>query len=129
EAESVHESAERVGEVSEAVARARLRGITEAGKVDREHRRAAGERTHVVSPGLGESTQAMHEDDRGPAAFDDIVQAEPVDFTSAKLQFRHGATILPDQTAPQVNRSSGVESAAAGRPRSRLMIRACFSLK
>src|SRR4029450_9336807 len=59
EAESVHESAERVGEVSEAVARARLRGITEAGKVNREHRRAAGERTHVVSPGLGESTQGM----------------------------------------------------------------------
>jgi hypothetical protein len=32
----------------------------------------------------------MHEDDRRPATFDHIVQAEPVDLAAAKLQFRHG---------------------------------------
>ena len=127
EPERVHEATQRVREVSEAITRARFRGIAEARKVDGEHRGAAGERAHVVAPRLGESAQTVDEDDGGSAPLDDIVQAEPVDFASAQLQFRHGATILPDRQGPQVNRSRGVDSLAVGWPRSRFIIRAFFT--
>jgi hypothetical protein len=107
-----------------ACAVSRIRRIRE---VDGEHRGAAGERTHVVAPRLGEAAETVNEDDGGPATFDHIVQAEPVDFASAQLKFRHGATILPEETAPQVNRSSGVDSFGVGWPRSRFIISAFFT--
>ncbi len=127
EPERVHESAKRIREISEAVVRRRLRGFAEAREVEGVHRGAAGQRPHVVPPRLGESAQTVDEDDSRPATFDDIVQAEPVDFSSAKLQFRHGATILPDRPGPQVNRSDGVDSVGVGWPRSRFIIRAFFT--
>ena len=104
-----------------------FRGLAESREVDGVHRGAAGERAHVVAPRLGESSQPVDEDDGGPATLDDIVQAEPVDFSSAKLQFRHGGTILPDRAASQGNRSSGVDSFAVGWPRSRFIISAFFT--
>ena len=77
-----------------------------------------------MPPGLREPSEAVDEDDSRPAPFDDIVKAEPVDFAASKLQFRHGATILPDRLRRQANRSGGVASARVGWPRSRLIIRA-----
>src|SRR5438128_3300870 len=95
-AEPVHEAPHRAGEVGEPIPRARLRRGAETRKVEGEDGGAAGERGDVVPPGLREPPQTVNEDDGRSATFDDIVQAEPVDLAAPKLQFRHGATILPE---------------------------------
>src|SRR5262245_1168718 len=122
----VHEAAERVREIAETVMRPRLGRFAESRQVDRIHGGAIRERTHVVTPRLGESSQPVDEDDGGTASFDDIVQAEPVDLSSAKLQLRHGATILQDGTAAQGKRTSAGSSGRAGVPSSRFIISAFF---
>ena len=55
--------------------------------------------------------EAVHEDDRGPAPFDHIVEAEPVDLAAPKLQFRHGSLILPEA---QANKSPVAPSDGVG---------------
>src|SRR5262249_37049672 len=94
EPEPVEEAAERAGEVRQAIARARLGRGAESGKVDGVDRRAPGQGADIVSPRLREAAEAVHEDDRGAATFDHIVEAEPVDLAATKLHFRHGNLIL-----------------------------------
>src|SRR6266852_3905365 len=73
--------------------RYRVRGFAEAPKPGRS--RAKTVARLASGPMLcrqvsANPPQTVDEDDGGPAAFDDIVEAEPVDLTASKLQFRHG---------------------------------------
>src|SRR3989442_11824681 len=100
EPERVHEATQRVREVSEAITRARFRGIAETRKVDREHRGAAGERPHVVAPRLGESAQTVDEDDGGAAPPDDLLQAEPAPLPPPPPPLPPRGPILPHPHGP-----------------------------
>ena len=76
---------ERAREEAQAVARARLRGASEAGEVDGVDGGAGGERRDVVAPRLGESPEPMQEDHRGAPSVDEVVQREPVDLTATEF--------------------------------------------
>ena len=74
------EPVQHAGEVGQTVARDRLGGAPEAGKIEGVHGGAIGERGHVVAPRLRKTAEPVDEDDRGPATFDQIVDGESVDF-------------------------------------------------
>src|SRR5438067_5563875 len=97
DADGVEEGVQRSRKVGERVRGGRLAGAPEAREVHRVHGGARGERGDGVAPGGGEAAETVHEDNRGTAAFDQVVQREAVDLAAPEPQFRHGARILPDR--------------------------------